>query len=89
MALRRKMDHGIKIIFRKQTADQFSLTDIAPDENMSRVLREILRPSRIGQQVQIHDPNIRIGFQQVPYKMGSDEPGAAGDEVAYHIVSFP
>ena len=89
MAFGSKMDHGIKIIFRKQTADQFSLTDIAPGENMSRVLREILRSSRIGQQVQVHDPNIRIGFQQVPYEIGADEPSAAGDEVAYHIVSFP
>ena len=66
----------------EQLVDERAITDIAADENVSRVImeaREVLEVASVGEFVEVDDWSADIG-DPVENEVATDEPGAAGDK---------
>jgi len=86
------VDDGINLLFRKQTLKQRLVADIAVHEAIAfgaLNLFQILQVTRIGQGIQVDHPVIRITVDPVMYKIGPDEPSAAGNKYFSHCLFRP
>ncbi len=88
MGLRRKVDHVIGIVFRKQLQHQRPVPDVAPHENMARIMLcplQVFQASRVGQGVQIDQSDIPMTGKHIMDKIAADKAGAASDQVGNHV----
>ena len=92
MALRRKVDHIVKVVFFEQAADQLFIADISLNKYMAGIALDALQVfkiSGIGQLVKVDKKNVVILFQHVVNKVGADKAGAACDQIFFHVVFNP
>lgn len=87
MGLRRKVDDEIRVILPDERGHKLLVADIAVDKDVPLVVLDVLQVLQIagiGQGIQVDDANVRILFQHIVDKGGSDKPGAAGNEISGH-----
>jgi hypothetical protein len=59
------------------------IANVSPDERVFLSLpqtREVLQISRIGQLVEIHQPDAGMGVKKIPDKIASNESGTSGHQ---------
>ena len=90
MALGGKVDDVIEIVLCEQALDQLLVADIALHEHMAGVALHILQVfqiARVGQLIQIDQQDLRVFFEHIVHKVGTDKTGTAGDKIFFH--KFP
>ena len=87
MALSSKVDDIIEIVLCKQALHQLLVADVALHEHMAGVALHVLQVfqiARIGQLIQIDQQDLRVFFEHIVHKVGTDKTGAAGDQIGFH-----
>ena len=92
MALGGKVDDVVEIVLCKQALHQLLIADIALHEHMAGVALHVLQVFQIacvGQLIQIDQQDLRVFFEHIVHKVGTDKTGAAGDQIGFHRSVFP
>ena len=87
MALGGKVDDVVKIVLCKQALHQLLVADIALHEHMAGVALHVLQVfqiARVGQLIQIDQQDLRVFFEHIVHKVGTDKTGTAGDQIGFH-----
>ena len=87
MALGGKVDDVVEIVLCKQALHQLLVADIALHEHMAGVALHVLQVfqiARIGQLIQIDQQDLRVFFEHIVHKVGTDKTGTAGDQIGFH-----
>ena len=87
MALGGKVDDVVEIVLCKQALHQLLVADIALHEHMAGVALHVLQVFQIacvGQLIQIDQQDLRVFFEHIVHKVGTDKTGAAGDQIGFH-----
>ena len=91
MALRRKMNHSLDIIFFEQCVDRLTVTDICLYKGIIRSVFnvfQVLKISRISQFVYINNLNfVTIFFEHIMDIVGADKSRSSGYQVSTHFNS--
>jgi hypothetical protein len=77
-----KIDNGIDAFINKQLLKQFPVIDITahkPVTGCRLYFGQVFQVSRIGQQVKVDNPVVRVLPDPVAYKIGSNEAGTTGN----------
>ena len=91
MALGGKVDDVIEIILLEQAFHQLLIADIALHKHMAGVALHVLQVFQIagvGQLIQIDQQDLRLLFEHIMHKVGTNKTGAAGDQIGFHKSSF-
>ena len=87
VALGREVDHRVDLLH--QFPDEGRVADVAADEEVARVgreVREVRGVARVGQGVQVDDRAVGVARELVAHEVRADEAGAAGDEEAHGLT---
>ena len=87
MALGSKVDDVVEIVLCKQALHQLLVADIALHEHMAGVALHVLQVfqiARVGQLIQIDQQDLRVFFEHIVHKVGTDKTGTAGDQIGFH-----
>ncbi|MDF0674978.1 MAG: hypothetical protein P0120_11680 [Nitrospira sp.] len=90
MTLSREIDHRTRTVLGQQSIDERRITDIASHEQMPRIPLEagkIVQIARIGELVEI-DQALLVLRQPVKNEVGTDKPGAAGDQNGHGMMGI-
>ena len=92
VALGGKVDDVIEIVLLEQAFHQLLVADIALHEHMAGVALHVLQVFQIagvGQLIQIDQQDLRVLFEHIMHKVGTDKTGAAGDQIFFHRFILP
>lgn len=92
MALRRKVNDVVKVIFFKQAGNQVFIANIALYKDMACVTFDafqVFQVSGIGQLVQVDQQDVLIFFQHIVNKVGTNKTGTASDQILLHTLFSP
>ena len=87
MALGGKVDDVVEIVLCKQALHQLLVADVALHEHMAGVALHVLQVfqiARVGQLIQIDQQDLRVFFEHIVHKVGTDKTGTAGDQIGFH-----
>ena len=87
MALGGKVDDVVEIVLCKQALHQLLIADVALHEHMAGVALHVLQVfqiARVGQLIQIDQQDLRVFFEHIVHKVGTDKTGTAGDQIGFH-----
>lgn len=87
MAFCSKVDDALDIMLAEEAIYQCFITDVALDEGVvghAFAFPEVVKVPCIGEFVKVDDVVGRVFLGEVRDEIGPDEPGAAGDEDAFH-----
>ena len=80
MALRRKIDHHIRLFRLEKRVDRLTVCNIRlykPEARIFSRVRQCFQVARIGQCIHTNDLVLRVVLQQIVDKVASDKSGSA------------
>jgi hypothetical protein len=91
VALRREVDHRIDLVLGKDSPHGVGVANIDLDKGVSRTVcfGESVKAglvARVGEGIEVDQPQLRISGEGRAHEVASDEPGATGDQHRVRVV---